>query len=438
VPSGGSSGSGPSTSGSGTSGSPGSTGSDSGYFDAGAPPDGGSQLLVWPNAASYANSDPWLVQHHTEIREIHPRILVIDFANGTTKADVTKAFEAHKALLMEGSRHHGYSDPSAKPFLIWDLAKLVDLTDATPPPGWTAPNSTKMPRDGKGGIDFSPLFNQTFADYYGIADPKNPLHKMTLCELLAAGAVNEVRIAFNKTGSDANVPSILENKQIYTELDLAIPGAFSPFGSWGTAEAAAVACGRSLRIGFIEMTGLLGNAIFIDGDAIQGPTAYALPRFKAMVTPFLNFGMDARYGVPFSDWYAECPLTTNNNCIDYPDPNSASWHTSSGARGTIRPFNQGCGSIDFPPNARHHYDQLNTRTVLSTCEHYGLHDGPGGMDMQTPFDVTTLARWTNQYGAGPTSPAWYLYWFQSLPGLDTKATMPDGTPMRNWWVYLYY
>ena len=34
--------------------------------------------------------------------------------------------------------------------------------------------------------------------------------------------------------------------------------------------------------------------------------------------------------------------------------------------------------------------------------------------------------------------AWFLYWWQSWPGFNTKATMPDGTAMKNWWVYLYY
>jgi hypothetical protein len=31
-----------------------------------------------------------------------------------------------------------------------------------------------------------------------------------------------------------------------------------------------------------------------------------------------------------------------------------------------------------------------------------------------------------------------MYWFQSFPGRNSKATLPDGTPMKNWWVYLYY
>jgi hypothetical protein len=28
--------------------------------------------------------------------------------------------------------------------------------------------------------------------------------------------------------------------------------------------------------------------------------------------------------------------------------------------------------------------------------------------------------------------------FASMPGLGTTATAPDGTPMKNWWPYLFY
>jgi hypothetical protein len=377
------------------------------------------------------------VQHHDEIQEIHPRLLVIDFANGTTTADVTKVFNDQKGALMEGSRYHAYSDPSAKPFLIWELAKLVDLTDATVPAGWTAPNSTKMPRLN-GGIDFAQLFNQTYADYYAIPDPKNPSHNMTICELMAAGVVNEVRVAFNKTGSDSNVPEIVENKQMYDANDVAKAGQFDPYagnGSWSGADVQASACGRSLRLGFIEMTGVLGNEMQVNGHNYEH-IGGAVPHFDAMFKPFANFNMDTKYGTPFSDWYGECPYGTSS-CISYPDQNSVSWHTTT-ASGTINPFNQGCGNAHFPPNGRENYDQTNTQTVLSTCEHYGMQDGPGGADIQTPYDVTKLDTWKAMYGVGPTGGAWYMYWFQSFPGLNTKAKMPDGTPMRNWWVYLYY
>jgi len=30
------------------------------------------------------------------------------------------------------------------------------------------------------------------------------------------------------------------------------------------------------------------------------------------------------------------------------------------------------------------------------------------------------------------------YIFGSMPGLGTTATFTDGTPMHNWWVYLFY
>ena len=42
------------------------------------------------------------------------------------------------------------------------------------------------------------------------------------------------------------------------------------------------------------------------------------------------------------------------------------------------------------------------------------------------------------YKVGVTGGAWYMYWFQSFPGLNNQAKMPNGTPMKNWWVYLYY
>jgi hypothetical protein len=379
------------------------------------------------------------MEHHTQIQEIHPRFLVINFANGRSLNDVKARFQAQKEAMMEGTRYHGYSDPSAKPFMIYELAKLVDLTDAQIPEGWTAPNSTKMPRRN-GGIDFGALFNQTYADYYAIPDPQNPSHNMTLCELFAHGVVNDIFIVFNKTGSDSNVPEILEYKQKYTREDVAIPGKFDNCAGNGCFEQVDIpavrACGRSVRIDFLEMTGILGNAMQVNAHNYEHIGQRAVLHFDEMFKPFANFDMDTRYGTPFADWYGECPGSVSN-CISYPGQNSVTW-TQDGVSHTIDPFNQGCGNGHFPPNARQNYDQTNTQTVLSTCEHYGLHDGPGGKDKQTPYDVTKLDAWKAKYKVGPTGGAWYMYWFQSWPGVNNHATMPDGTPMKNWWVYLYY
>src|SRR6185369_11632985 len=77
--------------------------------------------LVWPNPTSSVNSDPWLVQHHTEIRELHPRFLLIHFANGHSVAQVMTRFEQQKEAMMEGSRYHAYANPAAKPFVVYEL-----------------------------------------------------------------------------------------------------------------------------------------------------------------------------------------------------------------------------------------------------------------------------------------------------------------------------
>lgn len=48
--------------------------------------------------------------------------------------------------------------------------------------------------------------------------------------------------------------------------------------------------------------------------------------------------------------------------------------------GAIAAYDQGCGSVHFPPSAREHDDDRNPLGVLSTCEHDGLRDGGGGAD----------------------------------------------------------
>ena len=49
---------------------------------AGVPPQLEDDVTVWPNVHAPANSDPWLAEHHAQIRELRPRFLVINFANG--------------------------------------------------------------------------------------------------------------------------------------------------------------------------------------------------------------------------------------------------------------------------------------------------------------------------------------------------------------------
>jgi hypothetical protein len=413
----------------------------SGTTDAGPRPDAGvagpSDRLIWPNETSSRNSDPWLVENHTRIVEMHPRFLILDFANNFTDAQVMARFQLHKEALMEGSRYHGYSNPDARPFLIWEVFQHVNLKDNPVPPGATSPNSTKMPRLN-GGIDFGQLFTQAYADLYKIPDPANPGRFMKICDLFNAGMVNDILVAFEKKAPDANVPEVVELHQVYDENDVKIPNRFDPNagnGSWGTPEVVkqVAECGRSVRLNFLEMTGNLTNAMEVLGHNFEHIGARTMPSFYAMLKPFLNFDMRARYGTTFNDWYGVCQYGAP--CLTFPDSNAVTY--PGGA--TIRPFDQGCGNAHFPPNATRHYDKANTQEVLSTCEHYGLHDGPGGRDLQTPYSFKTLDPWKAQPVArAMPGGAWFLYWWQSWPGLDNKATMPDGSPMKNWWVYLYY
>src|SRR4051812_13974465 len=81
--------------------------SDDGAFDlVAATGTLGTDPTVWPNEMSQANSDPWLVAHHDQLREIHPRILVLNYNNGT-KPDDVRAFVEDKVFnaLREGSRY---------------------------------------------------------------------------------------------------------------------------------------------------------------------------------------------------------------------------------------------------------------------------------------------------------------------------------------------
>ena len=412
-------------------------GSDGGG-DAAPPP------IVWPNATSFASSDPWIMQHHDEITAMHPRALLIHFANGSTVADVTARFDLQKSAMQEATRYHGYGDPSAPPFLSYELAKLVDLTDATIPPNWTAPNSTKMPRRN-GGIDFGALFGASFADAYGVPDPAQPSRNMTLCEILTKGFAQELFIVFNKSGSDANVPEILEYKQIYDGTDAKVAGQFDDCAGNGCVDpadlAAVAACGHSVRIGFLEMNGVIGNSLHVNFHNYEHIGLKAVPHFYEMYEPFENFDLRGRFGVPFDSWYDVCDYTSND-CVAFTGTDALDWKcdpgtSCAGQTGTMSPYAQGCGSAHFPANARYHYDYYNTSPVLSTCEHFGLQDGPNGADLATPYDSSKIAGWEAKYGSG-VGGGWHIYAFQNFPGYKNHAKLPDGAPMKNWWPYLYY
>src|ERR1043166_3765107 len=81
---------------------------------------------IWPNQESRANSDDWIRLHHNQIRQMRPRLLVLNFVNGLSQEAATKKVQELIAALRESSRYHGYSNPDAPPFLDYQVFKLVN------------------------------------------------------------------------------------------------------------------------------------------------------------------------------------------------------------------------------------------------------------------------------------------------------------------------
>ena len=179
----------------------------------------------WPIAGHGANSDPWLVGHRTVITEMRPRVLVLNFLNGTSAADSMQVAMRQAAALAEGSRYHGYADAAAPVFLRYEIAAVVDLTDKPPPAGWQYPSSTLLPTTPSGEFDVMALFSAQFGERFGFTDPSAPSRALSLCELFERGTINEVWIQDGEPEL-RRAPLNLERKQVYDATETAIPGRF--------------------------------------------------------------------------------------------------------------------------------------------------------------------------------------------------------------------
>jgi len=380
---------------------------------------------------------------------MHPKALIINFANGYTPAAVKARWDAMAKVMGEGTRYHGYADPNIKPFIYHELLKQVDLIDSPIPAGWTLKNSTKTPRvtqsDGT-HIDYSQLYNQTFANYIGIKDPANPSRNLSLCELLQKGIMNELFLAIDN--SEPNLaPEIIEYKQMYDNNDHALTGQFDPGAGNGYFSPSADlpearACGRSLRVDFLEMNNGTDGALHVLTHNYEH-LGTAIPNIEVFYAALFNRDFSTRFHTTFNSWYDLSVNGAEGQFLSYPTNQSVAWTCTPGRfcgapSGVISPFTQGCGNSHYPPNARGSYDYTNTVTVLTRCEHYGLHDGPGGKDLTSPYNVQTLANMTAQYGNDINGGAWQLYLFQSIPGYGSRATTDDGVHIKNFWPYLYY
>jgi hypothetical protein len=408
--------------------------------------------IGWPNPSSSTNSDPWLVAHHDSITEMHPSLLVLDYYNPMTVDEAKQKVQQQIDAIAQGSQYHGYADPTAPAFLNYQLYGLIDLTDHPPSPNWPYYSSTRVPVDANGAFDTAALFAMSFPD------PGNPSSTPTLCELFDAGLINELWVMVGDRGSPAAVarkPGLfMESKQVYDSQLRAIPGMFDNCAGYVCLPSLAPLCKVTVRIAHLDPAivgpgcDLVPRTMGIENTVDQGPIPYLSANGRA----FFNEDFNTRYGTPFKSWgdllgmgcSTSWCTTSSTACISYPSdtavqgtyppscdggPSGGSWRIPS--------FIQGCGTAHFAPNARFQWDIANTQPMRSRCEHYGLLDDPDGgdrLDEYTSDKVTALAPPSGNDCAG----GWQLYLRQSIPGLHNAARAVDGSPMKNWWPFLFY
>ena len=259
-----------------------------------------------------------------------------------------------------------------------------DLTDTTPPSGWPNPSSTRLPTAPTGEFDVLALFSSTFAALYGFPDPNTPTRALSLCELFERG-IDQRGLDPGRRGGPA--PRAAEpgaQAELRRDRDRGPGQLRAQRGRRRDAAGrhhlrrhrAPRAPGRRARAGLRSGGPRLGDRSDVGGAArrcaptrSRSSTATSTP---ASASPSASWGMicDQAAGIP---------------CVNYPTPTRATGHAGQRHRLEIDPFLQGCGSTEFPPNARWRGDiSMNNTMVQSRCEHFGLRDGPDGSDAYEP------------------------------------------------------
>lgn len=390
---------------------------------------------VWPNRVSRANSDPWLAEHHHEIRALRPRVLALNFVNARSMPAMADAMRDAAAAIREGSRFHGFDDPGAPVALDLQIPYGVDLRDADPPPGWPYRNSTLYPREepqeGYWGFDYERLFSDEFAALYGIEDPDAPGEVLDLCALFQRGLVHEVWIYGDADVPDASAAEILESKPRYdAERKRTAEPMNRCAGNGCFDEEDVVACGVTVRIAWFNNT--RGVGCFLEslshGIESTGNDPATIPYLHDYFPALAGFDLDERYGLPLTSWYA-CPY--GEPCLAYPTPTSVEYAVSDAVKGTIDPYDPVCGNVHFAPNGRQQYDLDGPSQVRTSCSRF--RDGSGET---TLYDKSQHAAYA---GLAPDCMGQFtVWWRQNLPGLDNAAVDDDGLPMLSWWPFLYY
>jgi len=404
--------------------------SAAGLASTSSPQNDPAAVSVWPNVTSRANSDSWLVENHDRLREMRPRLLLLNFSNEVKPQRLEQLTGDLIKALAESSRYHGYRDSAAPAFLKYQIFKFVDLRQ----PGVDKGNSPKIPLKpgvtNTFNVEYGGLFSADFAPLIGVADPRDSTRFLRLDELVEQGFVHEVWI-FGEATPDVVAYECIEQKPLYDDKFARQGNQFVQAGNGGDPDQRWI--GRSLRIGFVNTTRGIGCYMESLSHSIEGMSnSGAIPYFTRYFREFSGHDLKSRYQLPWDSFY---PLWGETNGLDYPNPYTVVARFD-GQSHRVEPYVAFGGNVHFTPNGRRHYDLENTAPVLSTIEDWRIGSGPAGADRRELWTNEKFAKY--RHFAPDCMGPWLVYWRQNFPGLNNLQKDDQARPMKNWWPFLFY
>jgi hypothetical protein len=352
-------------------------------------------------------------------------------------SNASTLIQRHIDGLANATSFHKYSNAAAQPMVVYQLLKVVKGTSP----------------------DYASWNTQAFADSaIQIKDPKDPSGpNLTLCQLFEKGIINEVWCM--ATQNQTKCGETQEGKVVYTNADPPVKASPQRIVSASNGDdiTRSLPCKVSTRvIDFNTSRGVGCHQHAMGHGWERYMDAGAIPLLKKQAARFLNWDLNTRVGAPFSNFYGACNSNGSQltDCILWDSQIAVHNGPSAAKTFNITDMSAGCGNAHFYANTTGTYSyDANTPdpSVLSSCEHYGLHDGTGGKDMTTPYTnkmTDDLAK--AQQGGGCMAGSPYCstdddcgghgtsYLYQSFPSYGTLSKNDDMTAMHNWWVYLFY
>jgi uncharacterized protein YjdB len=284
-----------------------------------------------------------------------------------------------KMMIEQGSRFHGYKDPTALPSIGYRVVEHIIVYDITPPGTRTWPGALGSPR--------FPDFFRLFAD-------------LGLDQLIPQQGIREVWLA--ESSFDAGFPSY--DPAIHDTLD-----ARANFESNMSS----------------PTTGDVSNSFRWNDDLpVYGHTyaLYGINFRRSQAEAVHNVGHQLEAMLSHVNW-----LQDGNSDLFW---KQFVGQSAGGAFITGR-----AGWTHMPPNTTANYDYLNSTLVPSDIEDWR----PDGAGSKTSVNVNTWGTlvypWPGNTGFSQQAESqWYTYWMQNHPGRGNQ--IPHGANwMTNWWAF---